>query len=178
VTTAVIRPVRSDDAEAIAGIYAPYVRDTTISFELDPPSARTMRERIAVIVPRYPYLVAERDGEVVGYAYAGPLRARAAYRWTTETTVYVDAAFGRRGIGRTLYQTLLDELTTLGFVSALGIVALPNPESVGLHEALGFTHVGTETGVGYKFGRWHDVGVWQRDLAPRQAHPPEPRRPD
>jgi phosphinothricin acetyltransferase len=171
------RPVDLDDAEAIAAIYAPYVRDTTISFEVDPPSAATMRERIAGVVARYPYLVAEQAGNVAGYAYAGPFRARAAYRWTVETTVYVDRALGRLGIGRTLCQALLDRLTALGFVSAIGIIALPNEGSVGLHEALGFAPVGTEKGVGYKFGAWHDVGVWQRDLAPRSDQPPEPGRP-
>lgn len=172
-----IRAPRPDDAEAIAAIYAPYVRDTTISFEVDPPAVATMRERIAAIVERYPYLVAKRDGVVVGYAYAGPFRSRAAYRWTVETTVYVDRALGGQGIGRALYQTLLDRLTALGFVSAIGIIALPNTGSVGLHERLGFTQVGTEKGVGYKFGGWHDVGVWQRDLAPRQDRPREPRHP-
>jgi phosphinothricin acetyltransferase len=169
-----IRAVRLDDADAIAAIYAPYVRDTTISFEIDAPDTATMGGRIETVVGRYPYLVAEQDGEVAGYAYAAPFRSRAAYRWTVETTVYVDRALGRRGIGRTLYQALLDRLTALGFVSAIGIIALPSSGSVGLHEALGFTHVGTEKGVGYKFGAWHDVGVWQRDLAPRHGQPPEP----
>ena len=99
-----------------------------------------------------------------------------AYRWTVETTVYVDAAHPRRGIGRALYSELLDELTRRGFVTALGVIAMPNAPSVALHEALGFAYVGTQAGVGYKFGGWHDIGVWQRDLAPRIAAPAEPLR--
>ena len=170
---AIVRIVRPDDAAAIAAIYAPYVRDTAITFELDPPDAVAMRARIAAVAERFPWIVAEREGAVLGYAYADLYRTRAAYRWAVETTVYVDRGRPREGIGRPLYAPLLDRCAAAGFVTALGVIALPNAASVALHEATGFTHVGTQAGVGYKFAAWHDVGFWQRDLAPRHADQPE-----
>lgn len=173
----VVRAVRPDDAEAIAAIYAPYVRDTAITFELDAPDAAAMRGRIASVSARFPWIVAERGGAVLGYAYADRYRTRAAYRWATETTVYVDQRHPREGIGRALYGALLDRCAGAGFVTALGVIALPNPASVALHEAIGFVHVGTQRGVGYKFAGWHDVGLWQRDLAPRLADQREPLAP-
>ena len=169
-----IRPVREEDGAAIAAIYAPYVRDTAITFELEAPDAATIRSRIACVTRLYPWLVAEVDGAVLGYAYADLYRTRAAYRWAVETTVYVDRDHGRRGIGRALYVPLIEECVRLGFVTAIGVVALPNAASVALHEALGFAHAGTQIGTGYKLGAWHDIGIWQRDLAPRTAAPPEP----
>lgn len=172
-----IRPVRASDAAAIAAIYAPYVTDSVISFELEAPGAETIGARIESVSSAYPWIVAERDGQVVGYAYGGLYRERAAYRWTVETTVYVDAALPRQGIGRALYAKLLEELSRRGFVTALGVIALPNAPSVALHETLGFVHAGTQVGLGYKFGGWHDIGVWQRDLAPRLATPAEPLKP-
>ncbi|MDB5689613.1 MAG: acetyltransferase [Sphingomonas bacterium] len=171
-----IRPVRGDDAAAIAAIYAPYVTDSVISFELEAPDAQTIRGRIEKVTAAYPWIVAMSGGRVAGYAYGGLYRERAAYRWTVETTVYVDMACARQGIGRALYAALLEELARRGFVTALGVIALPNAPSVALHEALGFTHAGTQAGVGYKFGGWHDIGIWQRDLAPRLPAPPEPAR--
>ena len=176
-TGACVRPARPGDADAIAAIYAPYVDETAITFELDAPDGAAMAARIAAISPRFPYLVAERDGAILGYAYADLFRTRAAYRWALETTVYVDRRRPREGIGRALYADLLAALTRSGFVTALGVIALPNRPSVALHEAMGFVHTGTETGVGFKFGQWHDVGVWQRDLAPRSATPAEPSPP-
>ena len=173
----IVRAVRPDDAAAIAAIYAPYVRDTAITFELDAPDAEAMRGRIEHVGARFPWIVAERDGVVLGYAYADLYRTRAAYRWAVETTVYVDRDRGRQGIGRALYGPLIDRCAAAGFVTALGVIALPNAASVGLHEAMGFVHVGTQAGVGYKFAAWHDVGFWQRDLALRRAEQPEPLAP-
>ena len=148
---------------AIAAIYAPYVRETPITFELEPPDAAEMAKRIAQIVPRFPYLVAEHEGGVAAYAYADLYRTRAAYRWVVETTVYVALSAQRRGIGRTLYEALLDRLTQAGYVAAVGVIALPNDASVALHEACGFVHVGTQAGIGFKHHRWHDVGFWQHE---------------
>lgn len=162
--TIAVRPATPDDAEAIAAIYRPSV-EGVISFEETPPDAAEMARRMAETAARYPYFVAVLDGRVAGYAYAGAFRARAAYRWAVETTVYVDEATQRRGVGRTLLEALLAELEARGFVTALAIIALPNAGSVALHEALGFGAIGVERGVGWKHGRWHDVGVWQRELA-------------
>lgn len=169
----VIRPVTAGDAEAIAVIYRPYVTDSVITFELDSPDAAEFARRIAAVLPTYPWLVAERDGVLLGYAYASSYRARAAYRWVAETGIYcADAARGQ-GIGRPLYQALLDELARRGFVAAMGVMTAGNPASTALHEKLGFRDVGTQPGIGYKQGGWHDVVFWQKDLAPRTIDPAE-----
>lgn len=170
-----VRPVRRDDADAIASIYAHYVRESVITFEIDPPDAGEMASRIGNIVPLHPYLVAEEAGSVVGYAYAGRLYERAAYRWAAETTVYVAPDRHRRGIGRMLYQALLAELAAQGFMSAFGKITLPNPASVLLHETMGFRQAGVLAKVGYKRGAWHDVGIYQLDLAARPDRPDEPQ---
>ncbi|WP_380876655.1 N-acetyltransferase [Sphingomonas sp. DBB INV C78] len=169
-----LRAVTPDDAEAIAAIYAYYVTDTAITFEEEAPDATEFRQRIAAVTTRFPWLVAERDGAILGYAYADLFRTRAAYRWAAETTVYLARGAERQGIGRALYLPLLDAIRTQGYVTAIGAVTLPNPGSAALHEALGFRRIGTYHGVGYKLDRWHDVGLWQCDLTPRPAMPKEP----
>ena len=170
-----IRTATPDDAEAVRAIYAPYVEETAISFEREAPDAATMRERIEARLASHTWIMAERDGAVVGYAYAGPFNPRAAYRPTAEVSVYVDRAAARGGIGHALYAALLDWMRGQGFHSAIGIIALPNAASVGLHERFGFEHVGTFREVGAKFGRWHDVGWWQLilsdDTAPSDSEP-------
>jgi L-amino acid N-acyltransferase YncA len=165
-----LRPARPEDAGAIARIYAPFVTDGVVSFEETPPGAEAIARRMADKVARYPWLVAE-DGAVLGYAYAGPFRERAAYRWTAETTIYLDAAAQGRGLGRRLYAALLATLERQRFAQAVGVIALPNPASAALHEAMGFERVGCNPRSGWKAGRWIDVGLWQRPLA-RPADPP------
>lgn len=159
-----IRPARAVDAAAVATVYAPYVRDTVISFEEEPPTAAEMAERIASTQAVHPFLVFEEGGRVVGYAYAGPHRARPAYRWSVDVTVYVAKHAHRSGVGRALYRDLLARLADQGFHSAFAGIALPNDKSVGLHEAMGFEHIGTYREVGFKFGGWHDVGWWRLSL--------------
>ncbi|AZD91615.1 MULTISPECIES: arsinothricin resistance N-acetyltransferase ArsN1 family B [Pseudomonas] len=159
-----IRIATPADAPAIQAIYAPMVSDTVISFELIPPTIEEMAGRIEAILATYPYLVAELDGAVVGYAYASQHRAREAYRWSVDVTVYIDPAAHRRGIGRALYQRLLPILEQQGFHAAYAGIAQPNAASVGLHEALGFTHIGTYPEVGFKHGQWHGVGYWRKPL--------------
>jgi L-amino acid N-acyltransferase YncA len=153
------------DAEAIARIYAPYVTDTVISFEYEPPTAAEMAGRIERLTTTHAWLVAEDGGEILGYAYGCPHRERAAYRWATEVSVYVDPRHQRRGAGRSLYEALLAELAAQGYRVALAGIALPNDASVGLHEACGFTPVGVYQGIGFKHDTWWDVGWWQRELA-------------
>ena len=172
----IVRLASDADAEAIAGIYAPYVRDTAISFETEPPSVDEMRGRVRAVLTWAPWLVCERDGRVVGYAYAARFHARAAYQWTVEVTVYVDSAVHRSGVGRALYGMLLDALRLQGFRTAVGIIALPNAPSVALHERLGFRNVGVALETGFKHGCWHDIGWWQLELQ-RFADPPAPPRP-
>lgn len=166
-----IRPAGPDDAAVCAAIYDPYVRDTSITFELDVPAADEMAQRIAAARA---WLVAETDGRVVGYAYAGPFATRPAYRWACEVSVYLEEGRRRTGAGRTLYGALLEHLTGLGYHVAVARIALPNDASLALHERFGFEKVGVHRRIGYKLGRWHDVAILQRELAPATVppHPP------
>lgn len=160
-----IRVVRLEDAEAIAAIYAPVVRDTTISFETDPPSTSEMRARIVAIVERLPWLVCEDgEGRACGYAYASMHRDRPAYQWSVDTTVYVREDARGKGVGKRLYAALFENLVELGYFQAFAGIALPNAASVALHESVGFAPVGVFRRVGFKLGAWHDVGWWQRGL--------------
>ena len=159
-----IRFARPEDGSALAAIYEPYVLNTAISFEDILPTSAEMSERIVATLVTCPFLVFEEGDEVLAYAYAGPHRARPAYRWSVDVTVYAASRAHRRGVGRALYTELLDQLARQGFHSAFAGIALPNDKSVGLHEALGFGHLGTYQEVGFKFGRWHDVGWWRRSL--------------
>lgn len=162
-----IRKATVADASACRAIYAPYVTDTAVTFEVDVPTETEMARRIETALQRHTWLVLESEGsdEVLGYAYAGTYRPRAAYRFACETSVYLAQGAGGTGAGRFLYQRLLDTLTDLGFVTAVAGMTLPNPASVGLHQGLGFTSIGTFQRVGYKFGGWHDVAWMQRGLA-------------
>ena len=159
-----IRTATLADAAAIARIYAPYVEQTTVSYEDVAPTPEVMAGRIAALLPSHPYLVYETADSVTGYAYASPYAARAAYRWSTEVSVYVDQAAHRRGIGRALYTELLRIITRQGFHAAFACVTLPNDKSVGLHEAMGFRFLGAFAEAGFKFGAWRDVGWWRRPL--------------
>lgn len=159
-----VRQIVIADAPSVQAIYAPYVTDTTVSFEEVPPDIKEVERRIANILPHYPYLVAEKDGQVVGYAYASEHRTRAAYRTSVDVTVYVAPGAQRSGVARRLYSDLLPAAASLGYHAAFAGIALPNRASVGLHEAMGFEPVGIYREVGRKFGAWHDVGWWQRLL--------------
>jgi L-amino acid N-acyltransferase YncA len=168
-----IRTARPEDAAAIQAIYAPVVVETAISFEDEPPSVEEMQQRIASTLQTYPYLVAIRDGRVVGYAYASQHRARAAYRWAVDVTVYISEGERRTGLGYALYEALLPILVRQGFHAAYAGIAQPNPGSVALHERLGFRHIGTYPKVGYKLGQWHDVGYWHVELSASKFPPAE-----
>jgi L-amino acid N-acyltransferase YncA len=161
-----VRDASEHDAEACAAIYAPYVTDTAISFETEPPDAAAMAARIAAAQQTHAWLVYEEDGRVVGYAYGGAFRTRAAYRLSCEVSVYVEPGRRRTGAGRALYEALLARLAERGYRTALAGMTLPNDASVGLHRALGFEPVGTFREVGYKHGAWHDVAWAQRMLDP------------
>ena len=173
-----VRIATGDDAAAIAAIYAPVVRDTPISFELEPPDVETVRRRVLDTLKLRPWLVAERDGVLLGYAYAASHRERAAYQWCVETSVYIAAAARRQGIGRALYAELLPLLARQGYVHAYAGITLPNAASVGLHESLGFLPIGVYRSIGFKQGVWHDVGWWDLPLTgaelPRQPTAPVP----
>ena len=169
-----IRAARPDDAEAIQAIYAPVVRDTTISFELEPPTVAEMRQRI-VATTQLPWLVGvDEVGAVIGYVYAGKHRERAAYQWSVDVTAYVHAGHRGRGVGKALYAKLFEQLTEAGYCQAFAGIALPNAGSVALHEAVGFSPIGIYRNVGFKHGAWRDVGWWQREL--QLTSVPEPPR--
>ena len=167
-----IRIARDDDAAAIHASYAPHVESGAATFENTVPGADAMRERIRMRLPHYPWLVWEEGGAVLAYAYAGRFRERAAYDWIAETSIYVHPAAQRRGIARRLYGTLLDAMRLQGLTQAVGVITLPNPVSVGFHEALGFDPAGVWRRCGYKLGQWWDVGVWQKELQPSTNPPP------
>ncbi|HSQ99335.1 MAG TPA: GNAT family N-acetyltransferase [Sphingomicrobium sp.] len=168
----IIRAAMAADSVSIAAIYRPYVVGSRISFEEEAPDPQEIARRLAS--PLHPWLVAEEDGRVLGYASTSPMRGRRAYRWSVETGIYLDEAAQGRGIGRQLLAAHLDLLERQGFVTAIAGIALPNPASVALHEKLGFRLSGVERGVGFKLGEWVDVGRWQRDLAARTGTPGEP----
>ena len=168
-----IRLARTEDAAAIRAVYAPYIA-TPITFETEVPSVQEMSDRIAATLPAYPWLVEERDGAILGYAYASQHRTRAAYRWSADVTVYVREGSHRQGLGRDLYRPLFDILRAQRFRAAFAGITLPNAASVGLHEALGFSAVGVYRTVGYKAGAWRDVGWWQLDLGGPAGAPEEP----
>ena len=171
-----IRLATADDAAALADVYRPYVTDSLISFEEVAPDAAEMKRRIIGDNPGFhPWLLAEAEGRVLGYAASSPFRTRPAYRWIVETGIYLAPEAIGRGIGRELLPKLLETLERQGFVAAIGAIALPNDASVALHEKLGFRHTGTYRQVGFKLGQWLDVGLWQKELAPRSATPAEPR---
>jgi phosphinothricin acetyltransferase len=170
-----IRLAVPDDAEQIQAIYAPYCF-TPISFELAPPSVEEMQGRLVKVLGPYPWLVCEEGDQVLGYAYATKHRERAAYSWSVDTSVYVLQERQRHGIGRALYTSLLALLPLQGYVNAYAGVTLPNPASVGLHEAMGFQLVGVYKQVGFKCGAWHDVAWFQRPLQARSSEPPHLKR--
>jgi L-amino acid N-acyltransferase YncA len=166
------------DAEACAAIYTPFVRDSAVSFEDDPPSATELQSRIAQLSSTHAWLVAEDQCNVVGFAYGCPHRDRAAYRWATEVSVYVDADHQARGIGRALYGALFRLLGRQGYRIACAGIALPNDASLALHRSMGFEPVGVYRGIGWKAGAWRDVSWWQLQLGPQDsAVPAEPGPP-
>jgi phosphinothricin acetyltransferase len=160
-----IRPVQPKDAQAIAAIYRHYVLNTTVSFEEVPPDAEEMARRLqAVQANGLPWLVAELDGEVVGYAYATKWKERSAYRFSVETSVYLDQAARGKGLGSALYGKLVELLQASGVHALIGGIAQPNEASVRLHEKFGFEQVAMFRQAGRKFDNWVDVGYWQRLL--------------
>lgn len=167
-------PVGSADVTACAEIYGHYVRTTQATFEVDPPSVDEMRRRITSSRATHAWLVAERDEEVVGFAFGTRFAERAAYRWSAEASVYVDPAVVGSGAGTALYDVLLPRLADRGIQVVLARIAQPNDASTALHARFGFRVVGLLERVGYKLGRWHDVAIVQRDLAPPGTTPPEP----
>lgn len=164
-----VRPARSGDVEDIQAIYGPIVEETIISFETDVPSAAELLERIH---RSHEWLVYERGGRVVAYAYAAPFHPRAAYKWSVEVSIYVAPDARGTGVGKTLLADLLARLSERGFVNVFAGIALPNPASVALFESIGFEMIAHQKKVGFKLGAWHDVAWWQRQLRDPSIPPP------
>jgi phosphinothricin acetyltransferase len=170
-----IRLADEDDAAQVRAIYAPFCSDDShVSFEFEVPTVEEIRRRIASTLERYPWLVCDDSGVILGYAYAGAHSARAAYQWSVNVSVYI--AEGRRGwrIGRALYTSLFAGLRLQGYANVYAGATLPNPASVGLHEAMGFEPVGVYRQVGFKAGAWQDTTWMQRALGERPARPEPP----
>lgn len=164
-TAFTIRDVSDADAEKIVAIYNPYISGTTVSFEEEPVTVDEMRWRMqAVHGMHLPWLCAEVNGELVGYAYASRWRERSAYRYTAESTIYLDHDFIGQQIGGSLYAALLDRIRESGMHMVIGVITLPNPASVALHEKMGFIKSAHFSEVGYKFNTWLDVGYWQKQF--------------
>ena len=156
-----IRPCEVSDAAAICSIYNHFVRNSIATFEETPVIEQDMVQRIRTVIDHLPWLVWEQDGAISGFCYASPWRARSAYRHSVETTVYLSPESTRRGIGAQLYRELVSRLRSLDIHSAMGVIALPNPASVAVHEKTGFRKVGQLHEIGRKFDQWIDVGYWQ-----------------
>lgn len=177
-----IRTAVLQDAEALLAIYAPYVENTAITFEYDVPTVEEFAGRIGNVLKRYPYLVAEVDGEPAGYAYAGPFKERAAYDWAVETTVYVKEDMKKHGIGRALYEALEKTLAAQGILNLNACIAFPEKEdeylttdSVKFHKKMGFSEVGRFHKCGCKFGRWYDIVWMEKHIGTHEENPAEVR---
>ncbi|BAZ23779.1 phosphinothricin N-acetyltransferase [Kalymmatonema gypsitolerans NIES-4073] len=170
----IIRLATEQDAEQVLEIYAPFCGDSPVSFEVQSPTLDEMQQRIAKVLQKLPWLVCERNGEVLGFVYAAPHRDRTAYQWAVDVSVYIHQAVRCSGIGRALYTSLFKILVLQGYYSAYAGVTLPNKGSERLHEVMGFQPIGVYRGVGYKCGAWHDVAWFELSLQMRVPNPKPP----
>ena len=159
-----IRIAKPTDAKGILEIYAPYISNTSFTFETEIPSVEEFAERIKTYLINWPWLVCEIDGKIAGYTYATKYRERVAYQWGVESSVYIHDDFQRAGIARALYTALFDILKQQGFNTVYAVINLPNEKSISLHERLGFHHFATYEKAGYKLGKWKNVGWWQLSI--------------
>lgn len=174
----IIRELSGGDAEGTLEVYRPYVEDSIISFEYQPPSLQEWKGRIATITSEYPWLVCEHNGQVIGYAYASKHRTRTAYSWAVESTVYLSDKFHRLGIARILYETLFEVLKLQGYVNVYAGITMPNIKSEEFHKALGFYELGLFKKIGYKFGAWHDTKWLQLHLTEHPETPSDLKLPE
>lgn len=159
----IIRRAKASDAQDLLGIYAPYVRETAITFEYTVPSLKEFSERINKTLTKYPFLVAVHEAQILGYAYASAFKNRAAYDWAVETTIYVKQDNRQSGVGKKLYQNLEAVLKKQNICNLYACIAYPNPGSIGFHEHLGFQTIGHFSKCGYKFETWYDM-VWMEKM--------------
>ncbi len=171
-----IRIATTDDSESILKIYGPYIENTSYTFETEVPSIDSFKERIISCLQNWPWLVCEIDGGIAGYAYGARHRERAAYQWSLESSVYIHDDYQRRGVARALYTALINILRLQGFRNLYAGINLPNDKSVSFHEKLGFEYFATYKNVGYKLGRWKNVGWWQLQLNEYSMEPEPPTK--
>lgn len=169
-----IRAATQNDAAAIARIYAPYVAHSTASFETEPPGSAEIARRMQAAEDTFPWLVCQKGGEVLGYAYASRLGARPGYDWACSASVYIEESARHTGMGRALYTALIKLLRLQGYRSLYALISCPNPGSEGFHQSMGFQHQGHLTHAGYKFGRPLAVAYYALDLLPICENPPRP----
>jgi len=169
-----IRTATPDDSESILKIYAPYIVKTSYTFETEVPTVDSFKERISSYLKNWPWLVCELDGVIAGYAYGTRHRERVAYQWSIESSVYVHDDYQRMGVARALYTALINILKLQGFRNLYAVINLPNDKSVSFHEKLGFEYFATYKNVGYKLGRWKNVGWWQLQLNEYSLEPEPP----
>lgn len=173
-----IRLITEDDIAAALEVYKPYVLNTAITFEYEVPTIAEFTHKVKTISTGYPWLVCEHNNEIIGYAYGSLHRARTAYTWSPESTVYMDGRFHGRGVARVLYETLFEILKLQGYINVYAGVGIPNEKSEAFHEALGFYELGIFRKVGYKLGKWHDTRWFQLHLAEHVIDPPWPKQMD
>lgn len=169
-----IRLAQPADAEAILTIYAPYIRDTSLTFETEVPDNENFANRIRQYTTDFPWLVYEIGGQIAGYAYASRYRERVSYQWSVECSVYVDTDYFGKAIATRLYNKLFELLRGQGFMNVYAVINLPNDRSVAFHEKMGFWYFATYPNVGYKLGKWKNVGWWQLQLNDYITEPPAP----
>jgi L-amino acid N-acyltransferase YncA len=169
-----LRLAQGKDAEGILDIYAPFIRDTSYTFETDVPSMPVFAERINGCLINWPWLVVETEGIIAGYAYGARHRERKAYQWCVESSVYIHPDYQKKGVGRALYTALLAILKEQGYYNVYAVINLPNDGSVSFHESCGFSWFATYKKVGFKLGRWKDVGWWQYVINEYRDNPPDP----
>lgn len=170
-----IRLAYESDSKSILDIYAPFITDTAITFECEVPTIEEFMNRMSSIQEKYPWLVCEIDGIIVGYAYASQYSGRAAYDWSVDFSIYINPNYHGKKIGRALYSSLFELVKLQGYYNAYAGIALPNMKSKSFHEAFGFKMVGVYKNVGYKHGKWHDVGWYALDIAEHIKSPVKPK---
>ena len=168
-----IRTATVNDAESILGIYAPFIKNTTVTFEIEVPSITEFRHRVESLSSAFPYVVAECDGQIIAYAYAHAYRERAAYRFDSELSVYVSPDFQRSGVGKRLYDIIIEALREMNYRTVYAVIALPNEPSQIFHEKYGFTLEGCSRSTGYKFDRWLDTATYSMQILPYDIKPSE-----
>ncbi|RYY84899.1 MAG: N-acetyltransferase family protein [Chitinophagaceae bacterium] len=169
-----LRPATVDDAAALLAIYQPYIETTAITFEEEVPGVAAFAQRIEHCLQRYPWIVAEENGTIAGYAYAAPYNERAAYQWACLSSVYLSEEHKGKGLARQLYEALFRLLEAQDYRTVFALITLPNEPSVRLHERCGFRYFTTFSNIGFKLGSWHQVGWWRLDFTGFEDTPPVP----